>query len=189
MLSGVYRITNERNGMTYVGSTRDLERRRAKHWAHFRSGKHPNRYLARAVKKYGIESFSMSVLEYCEPEKLAEREQHHIEQHKAFGSGYNLLPNAYRNRGYKHTASARAKIRRAFTGRKFTDEHRERIAAALRTHKRTEAHARAISEGKKGKPSSFKGKRQPESAKAILRALRLTNPMPRKANGQFHANN
>lgn len=174
--------------MIYIGSSRLLHERRRKHWKHLMSGTHPNRYLQRAVDKYGLQHFSFSVVAYCQPDLLAQTEQQYIDELKAFGSGYNLLPNAYRNRGYKHTPEAIEKMRQAGMGRRFTAEHRAKIAAAVKAHRRSPEHALAISRAKKGKPSSFKGRHLSQEAKAKLRAAALQRQIPRNAKGQFYAN-
>jgi len=187
--SGIYAIRNIINGMVYIGSSANLRRRELKHSSQFRGGVHSNRYLARALQKYGVDSFIFEVIEECEPLKLREREQFYIEKYRAFGNGYNLLPLAYRNKGYKHTPQARIKIGNAFKDKPFTEEHKQRIATALRQYQRTPEHSQAISLAKIGQPSGFKGKHQPISARAKIRTYAINHIKPRNKKGQFCADN
>ena len=187
--SGVYAIRNIVNGAIYIGSSVDLHRRELKHLLQIRSGTHANRYLTRAILKYGAENFVFEVIEKCEPSALKEREQFYIEKYQAFGNGYNLLPLAYRNKGYKHTPETLEKISEAFNGKTFTDEHKQRIADALRNYQRTPEHAQSISLAKTGQPSGFKGKHQPVSARIKIRIYALNHAKPRNGKGQFCATN
>jgi len=47
--------------------------------------------IVRALLKYGYSSFSLSILEYCEPEQLIEREQYFID---LINPEYNILRTA-----------------------------------------------------------------------------------------------
>ena len=187
--SGIYVIKNIVNGAVYIGSSIDLKRRELKHSQQIKRGTHTNRYLTRAIQKYGADNFVFEVIEKCEPSNLKEREQFYIEQYQAFGNGYNLLPLAYRNSGYRHTPEALEKISDAFKGKTFTNEHKLRISDALRNHQRTPEHAQSISLAKTGQPSGFKGKCQPESAKAKIRTYAINHAKPRNEKGQFYATN
>ena len=187
--SGIYVIKNTVNGAVYVGSSIDLKRRELKHSQQIKKGTHANRYLARAIQKYGADNFIFKIIEKCEPSNLKEREQFYIEQYQAFGNGYNLLPLAYRNSGYRHTPEALGKISDASKGKTFTNEHKQRIADALRSYQRTAEHAQSISLAKIGQPSGFKGKHQPASAKARLREYAIIRAMPHNERGQFYATN
>ena len=84
----IYCIINKVNGKEYVGKTTiSLNKRFSQHChERFRSS---NRPLYRAMNKYGIENFSIILLENCDIEKLAEREQYWIELKKTHYDGYN----------------------------------------------------------------------------------------------------
>lgn len=89
-MSGVYLITNRINGKRYVGQSRNIYNR----FCCYRSRRKRTEHLSiyRAIRKYGIENFSFSVIEDCSVEKLFEREIFWIEQ---------LSPEYNRNRGGK----------------------------------------------------------------------------------------
>ena len=51
-VSGIYVITDMKNGKQYVGQTDDLPRRRDQHLHSLQKGKHPNKQMQRDFKKY-----------------------------------------------------------------------------------------------------------------------------------------
>ena len=85
---GIYKITNTVNGKCYVGQSRDIEARWAKHLSAYKSS--PEWELYRAFKKYGIAAFSFEVVEECTIEELNEREIYWITQYDSFNNGYNM---------------------------------------------------------------------------------------------------
>ena len=68
----IYKITNKFNFMVYIGKTaRTLEIRLKEHL------RHNDTYIERALAKYGIDAFDVSVIEECDTEeKLNEREMY-----------------------------------------------------------------------------------------------------------------
>ena len=62
----IYLLTNEVNGKLYVGQTKNLRHRLAAHGRNYQSGTCGILYAA--IRKYGIQSFMVSVLEdiHCE---------------------------------------------------------------------------------------------------------------------------
>ena len=57
--------------------------------------------ISRALKKYGLENFSLEILEYCSVENLLKREQHYLDMMKP---EYNICKTAgsrYKNNSDK----------------------------------------------------------------------------------------
>lgn len=82
----IYKITNDINGKIYVGKTeRSIEKRFKEHC--LECYRQPNRPLYAAMRKYGIEHFSIELIE--ETDSPEEREIYWIEQLKSFKKGYN----------------------------------------------------------------------------------------------------
>lgn len=73
-----------------------------------------NIYLNRAIEKYGIDNFEITVLEYVSKECLDEREQYWLDFYKSylFLNGYNICRYASSTRGYKHTQEVKNKLRK-----------------------------------------------------------------------------
>lgn len=78
-ICGIYQIINDVTKESYVGSSKNILERFAKHKApsiRARCSEYP---LYKAFEKYGIESFSLIILEECSENILLEREQFFIE--------------------------------------------------------------------------------------------------------------
>nr|YP_010121830.1 GIY-YIG endonuclease [Monilinia fructicola]QRF72206.1 GIY-YIG endonuclease [Monilinia fructicola]QYB19412.1 GIY-YIG endonuclease [Monilinia fructicola]QYB19459.1 GIY-YIG endonuclease [Monilinia fructicola]QYB19521.1 GIY-YIG endonuclease [Monilinia fructicola]QYB19583.1 GIY-YIG endonuclease [Monilinia fructicola] len=61
-------------------------------------------YISRAILKHGMSSFSLAVLEYCEPEQCIDRENFYL---SLFKPEYNTLEKAASSLGYIHTLETR----------------------------------------------------------------------------------
>ena len=84
----IYLIENKINNKKYVGCTAyTLECRFQEHIKDL--SRFPNRPLYRAMKKYGIENFSMIALERCDESLLTEREIYWIKKLDTYKNGYN----------------------------------------------------------------------------------------------------
>lgn len=118
----VYAITNVANGKRYIGSTINPKKRWVTHKSTLRKGKHHSFVLQRAWDKYGENSFSFTILLVCPAQKRVDYEE-------------KIMPTASYNlfRTNLHKPVIGAKISRALLGKP-----------------KTEAHKRAISEGKTG---------------------------------------
>lgn len=92
----IYKITNLVNGHFYIGqTTKTIETRFMQHWrdaTSLKCGKESQTVLHRAMRKYGIENFSIEVLEECPDEMLSEKEIFYIDKLNAFygKDGYNM---------------------------------------------------------------------------------------------------
>ena len=85
----IYKITNLINGKSYIGKSKDPEKR-------WKSHKDPDKfsYIANAIKKYGENNFKFEIIEKCESDITASRECFWIEYYNTFkyikgGYGYN----------------------------------------------------------------------------------------------------
>lgn len=89
----IYLATNKINGKKYVGyTTLTLEERIKNHIRKSRSQKEYFYLFKNALRKYGEDSFSWSILEYCKSvEECCEREIHYIKELNTLSpNGYNL---------------------------------------------------------------------------------------------------
>ena len=98
MSKGIYKITNTSNGVFYIGSSIEVEKRMQQHKSDLRHNNHHNHKLQNSFNKYGESSFTFEVIEYlrCDEKRLREIEQKYIDELKACkrGVGFNLSPTA-----------------------------------------------------------------------------------------------
>ena len=87
----IYKITNNINGKIYIGKTNfTIEKRWKEHCNDFKKETLQKRPLYSAMKKYGIENFSVEEVEYLDtPLEAEEREKYWIEYYCSFKYGYN----------------------------------------------------------------------------------------------------
>lgn len=66
------------------------------HMQYLRKNIHPNFKFQKAFDKYGEDSFHLEVLEYCEKDKLVERENFYLDLLKPYlrKNGYNIVENS-----------------------------------------------------------------------------------------------
>jgi group I intron endonuclease len=83
--------------------------------------------ICKALIKFGYSSFSLEILEYCEPDQLIQREGDFI---KLFSPEYNIIqdPTLPPMSGRKHSEEAIKKISNSTQGRKHTEETLKKLA-------------------------------------------------------------
>ena len=122
----IYLITNTLNNKQYVGlTTKTLKWRWSTHCHSARSGS--SKHFAAAIRKYGPDVFDCEVLEETTIDLMSDRERYWIAE---LQPAYNMTSGGQDH--FTHSPETVEKIRLAHVGRKFTDEHRAKIAAATR---------------------------------------------------------
>ena len=88
---GIYKITNTKNNMCYIGQTKAGFKNRWRTHAKrgVRAEESTNNRLYKAMWEEGLENFTFQIIEICEPAKLTEREKFFIDYYKAKDYGYN----------------------------------------------------------------------------------------------------
>jgi len=149
--TGVYLIRNVLDGTIYVGSTtKSFHVRCQGHFHALRAGKHNNRHLQAAFKKYGEDAFVFIIWEFADDVRdILACEQYWMDWYRANGRVYNILPRAGTTKGqigHPFNDEQKRRMSEKLTGRKLPREHKENIAAFWTTEERI-----AQSERKKGK--------------------------------------
>lgn len=89
-MSKIYKITNDINNKVYVGKTESsLAKRFAEHCKDSQKREEEQRPLYSAMRKYGVEHFSIELIEECDIEMVSMREQYWIGFYKGYTDGYN----------------------------------------------------------------------------------------------------
>lgn len=92
LLIGIYKITNNINGKSYIGQSINIRKRFNAHKsaAFNPKNRHYNAPLYRAIRKYGIDNFVFEILEECDEAELNDREIFYISKYQTYGkNGYN----------------------------------------------------------------------------------------------------
>lgn len=109
-ISGVYLIKNTSNGMTYVGQSKDVERRIRQH---FHDKRNPKQFIDYAIRA-GKKDFQWEILEACPIEDLDYLEEYYIYYFDSINKGYN--------RSYGENSSAPVYKTNGASRSKYTDE-------------------------------------------------------------------
>lgn len=88
---GIYKITNTKNNMCYIGQTKAGFKNRWRTHAKrgVRAEEATNNRLYQAMWEEGLENFTFQIIEICEPAKLTERERFFIDFYQSKNYGYN----------------------------------------------------------------------------------------------------
>ena len=172
--SGIYCFTNLTDGKKYVGSSENLGRRFAEYFNINFLEKNNSMYICRALLKFGYSNFSLTIIEYCDPEKCIVREEYYI---KSLAPEYNLIqvPSLPPMSGRAHSDETKQKISDALKGEKnhfFGKTHSYETLIKMSEAKKgisrpkfTEEHKSAISASMIGKN---KGENSPLSRKILV---------------------
>lgn len=68
-VSGIYKICNTKNGKIYIGQARNIFLRWANHVEDLYLERHANGSLLEDFQHYGINAFTVEIIEECDPEK------------------------------------------------------------------------------------------------------------------------
>ena len=166
---GIYQITLKADGRSYIGSAINIKQR----WkAHIYSSKsaHTKQVIARAIAKYGADSFEWAVLEHCEVADLLVREQHWLDFIRPFAdenNGFNVRKVADSNLGITRSVESREKQSKTMTGIPKTDEHKLHMSEGWHKNRGTEYYHQ-LSERMKGDNNPSK---RPEVAAKISESM------------------
>jgi len=118
----IYKIINIINNKVYVGSSKNINKRKSRHFCDLRDNKHSNKHLQNSYNKYGKNNFKFEIIEYIDNEnKLLEREQYWIDKLNVCDKnfGYNISKIAGSNLGNKHSEETKQRISKTQCGRLF----------------------------------------------------------------------
>lgn len=117
--AGIYCIKNSVNGKCYIGQAIKLQKRLKAHWNSWQNPIYEHIALYRAFKKYGIESFELTILQLFHDSlgwrtkvQLDELEKKYIQEYDSFNNGYNsTLGGDGGVLGYIHTEETKEHLR------------------------------------------------------------------------------
>ena len=174
----IYKITNKVNNKSYIGQTiNSVNRRWIEHKRDTKSNK-DDFYLHRAMRKYGVDNFSISIVEEVENKLLNERESFWINFFNTFECGYNLTTGGGQNT--KISEDTKKKIsentrgsRNPMYGKTHSTEARAKISKAHKGKTLTEEQKLQMSFARKGDKAYWYGKHLPEETREKLRQANI----------------
>lgn len=128
--SGIYMWTNKFNGKKYIGSSVNLRRRLLEYYNVNRLLKTNSMVINVALLKYGYNSFSLTILEFCDLDSLMYKESYYFEIYKP---EYNILKtpgSPSRGSGWKHTEATIEKMSVAIKLLSQSPEYLEKMSLA-----------------------------------------------------------
>ena len=135
-ICGVYLITNNLNGMSYVGQSIDCKSR----WS-YHKGPYAKRPIDKAIKEFGSDNFTFRIEKECLPEELDYYERETIKKYKTlYPNGYNYQGGG--KNGFEICEESRRKMSENYKGE----------GNPMFGKPRPEDTRKRISKTKKGKP-------------------------------------
>lgn len=132
-ISGIYKITNNITGEFYIGSSKDIKQRWARHKSPSRWAKQPNSKLYQDMIHYSLNNFKFEILE--ETDNLHEREQYWMDKlsptynsNRAQGLDENRL-----RKNQKKYYEGHQKEKCAY-GKKYREIHREELLTSKKEY-------------------------------------------------------
>jgi group I intron endonuclease len=145
---GIYKILNIKNNKFYIGSSKNLIKRKNQHFLFLKLNIHHNKHLQNSWNKYEPENFIFEILEICDQGDLLIKEQYYIDTLRPH---YNISPTAGSTSGYKHTEDTKKILSEIHKGKTVSEEVKKRM-----------------SESKKGILNSSFGKKMSDETKAKI---------------------
>jgi group I intron endonuclease len=168
--TGIYQIINKINGKRYIGSSKDLTKRKKDHFRLLRKNKHHGILLQYAYNKYGEHNFIFEIILFCEITDLLYYEQKFLDTYSK-SKLYNTCRIAGSTLGIKHSEEAnRAKSERQ-KGHKTSKQTIKKIKKTMIGVKHTLQRRRTQSIAHKGKMTGW----QHPGIKPVLQIDKNTN--------------
>ena len=147
------------NGKVYIGQSKNVNKRKNKHFTLLRHNKHKNKHLQSAWNKYYEKNFVFEIIESFEsydPDIINEREIFWIKYYNSFNKdfGYNNTSGGDGIKNYKHTEEAKKKISEASKKQKLSKEHKEALLKSITGRKKSEEELKKLSNAAKGRKIS-----------------------------------
>lgn len=156
-LIGIYKITNP-EGKIYIGYSTDLQRRETQYSVNNLS---TQILLKESITNYSWSNHKFDILEYCSSDKLKIREKYWIEFYKSYQNGLNMNKGGGGPLNHsKETKTKMSKPKPEGFGKIISDIKKGKLNPKLSLFK-------------KGKPSSFTGKKHTSETKQIMSQYRI----------------
>lgn len=109
-ISCVYAILNIENLKLYIGSCKNLHKRKVRHYTYLKRNAHHSNKLQRSFNN-DRNKFVVIILEECE--NVLEKEQFYLDLFESYSKGYNSTPNVIYRKPFKQSEEAKNKAIKA----------------------------------------------------------------------------
>ena len=171
--SGIYMWKNIINQKKYIGSAMNLKIRFREYFNVNYLFKNKCMAICCALLKHDYLNFSLSILEYCEPDKLLIREKYYID----LGAEYNIIknPTLPPMSGRKHSDDTKKKISDTMTGKTLSNETKTKISDTMTGKNHTKETKKKISDAMTGENNPMHGKPRPSGAGKPSQQIEVTD--------------
>jgi len=163
----VYRLTNNINKKSYIGSSVNFSVRLYKHYSVKHLMKH-NTAIHNALLKYGYSNFTLDILEYCKSVDPISKEQYYLDLLKP---EYNILEQAGSSLGFKHNEKTLVFFK---NNRKVSEETKKNLSLVARGRILTEMDKNKISSSRKNIKLSDDTRAKISAATTALKGIPVT---------------
>lgn len=172
--SGIYCIENIKTHKKQIGQSVDIDSRWNSHVNELKRGVHHNDYLQKSWDKYGKDYFKFYILEYCEKDKLDEREIYYINFYQTMDRkyGYNLKTGGQASNSLSN--ETKEKLSKAIK-ETYLNPERKQIQSTNALKQWSDPD---IKEKISGKNNGMYGKHHTEESKQKMREKRIGKPSP-----------
>lgn len=160
--TSIYKIQSKINpNRLYIGSSVNYKKRWNHHISDLRKGVHHSAKLQRHFNKYGEDDLQFVVIMGCDKDDILDKEQFFLDSMKPY---FNSCPIAGTCKNMPRSSETIEKQRKSMTGKKWTEEQRQRFSMKLKGNKHIPEEVRLkISEklkGRKANPCSERTKKK-----------------------------
>lgn len=139
----IYQIYSKSTGYTYIGQSKEVEKRWRAHRTDLVGNKHHNIHLQRIASKYGIEDLLFELINMCDTQQEAnEQEQIWIDTFRHSNISINLSGDT---NVHALSQETKDKIRKAHLGRRKTEDQRKKMSTVFKGRIFSEEHKRNLS--------------------------------------------
>jgi len=176
--SGTYTIENVKNGRFYLGSTKNLKKRKADHFRLLNSGKHTNSYLQADWNKHSPEDFVFKVLTRTSVSKILHEEQ-------------TLLDEFYDHQKLCYNFCVTAGSTEGIKKGPMSDSQKQKISSALKGKPKPESYKIKLSKRMKGMVGALHpafGRNHSEESKLKMSEAKLGRRLSEKTKNKMSSN-
>ena len=127
MVYSVYKITNKLTGKSYIGITKNFDRRLKEHFriSYNKNSKNYETKFYQAIRKHGPHNFNYSIIyQSFDLMHIRDMEIHFILQENSYIEGYNSTPGGD-GKGTEVSQETKQKLRKVLKGIKRSNEFKE----------------------------------------------------------------